>query len=319
MKKTLLFTMLAAFAGMFIFAKCNHAENSGDQLKQLKIIEFRRALDKPINYYGKVTDQQNNPISNAIVVVHISRASGKRYADIPTDVDGRFEISGIDGSDLLITEIKAQGYEYLVSNRANGHSGYENDGSKVIDKNNPVVFTLRKKEPPTVVIPGDLSVVYAKDVKFYEVDLKQMARAKPSGLRRYHGDNAHADIKTRVEYSSVDGSYTFILETPDVDSGIVALDQMLYALPETGYKTPFKIKVQNNQSATTYLYVKSRMGQLYSRLDVKFAIEKEKVYFAAKVLTNPLGERNVDSDSDKYKEYLDKQDAEAKRMGPRTQ
>jgi len=317
MKKTSLFTMLAALAGMFVFAKCNHADNSGDQMKLLKMIEFRRSLDIPINYYGRVVDQQGNPIPNVIVVVQVGRASGIKILDVPTDTDGRFEISGIDGSDLLITEIKAQGYEYLVSNRANGHSGYENDGSKVIDKNIPVVFTLRKKEPTTVVIPGDISVVYAKGVKFYEVDLIEMVDEKAYGLRRYHGDNAHADIKTRVEYSTVDDSYTFILEAPDSDSGIIALDQMLYALPPKGYISPFKIKVPNGQSVSTYLYVKSRNGLLYSRLDVKFAIGKEKVYFTAKAWTNPLGERNVDFDGEKYKEYIRKTDAEAKRMGPK--
>jgi hypothetical protein len=321
-KKIAIFTVICGLVSLFVITRCNFA---GDvsldpryAARQLLMGQYLIAADKPVIFYGKISDKDNTPIEGATIFASVRRSTGHKYIARVSDINGRFEISGESGNLLYIDKIEKTGYEFNLQQKG-VKQGFLTDGSFVADTGKPIVYIGRKKEPPTVVIPGKISVMYAKDVKFYEVDLKQMVDDKPFGLERYHGDNAHADIKTRVEYSSVDDSYTFILETPDADSGIIAFDQMLYALPEAGYKTPFKINVPNNQAVSTVLYVKSRGGQLFSRLETKFAIEKEKVYFAAKVLTNPLGERNVDSDSGKYKEYLDKQDAEAKRMGPRAQ
>jgi hypothetical protein len=315
MHRKLILPAIIFFAGFIIFAKCNFA----DDLRQQRINSVLTGLDKPINYFGKVIDDNNNAVVNAQVNVQISQATGVKELAVFTDSQGVFEITGINGASLLVDKIDRAGYQYLKSNRAGGHDGFENDGSMVINRDNPVIFTMRKKEPPTVVLPGDFALVYEKNVKEYELDLLLTEYDKPLDLQRYHGDNAHGDINTKLEYSAADDSYTFILETPDSDSGIIALDQLLYALPDSGYLTPFKVKVPNNKSVSTYLYVKSRGGQIYARLDAKFAVEKEKIYFAAKVWTNPIGERNVDYDSEKYKEYLRKTDAEAKRMGPKPQ
>lgn len=319
MKKSMIVVIVAVAIAVVMFAKCNHAENMGEQSRLQKMIAIQKMLDKPITYFGKVVDLHNAPVPNASVNIQIGQASGVNTKIYLTDSNGVFEVSGISGSDFLITDIIAAGYEFLASNRENDHTGYENDGSRVIERNNPVVFIMRKKEPPTVVIPGDVSVVFVKDVKYYEVDLLKMVDEKPYGLNRYHGANAHIDIKTTVEYSSANDSYTFILEMPDADSGVIALDQMLYVSPETGYKPSYSITVPKGQKTTTYLYVKGRGGRIYTRLDTKFSAETEKIYWAASVATNPLGERNLDRDSEKYREYLRKIDAEAKRMGPKPQ
>lgn len=316
MAKKYLLVIITVVSGIFMLAKCNHADNTGSQLKLLKMIEFRRSLDKPINYYGKVIDLQGRPIKNVNVEVHISRASGKKIIKYSTDADGRFIISGIDGSDLAVENLLAQGYAYLAENRNNGHDLYENDGSKVITENNPVIFTMRKKEQPTVVVEGHISAVFAKDVKYYDVDLVEMIDEGPYNLKRYHGPYAHVDIRTRIEYSADTDSYTFILETPDSNSGIIELNQALYVPPDRGYKTPYKIVVPKGQQKETFLYVKSRGGQVYSKLDIKFvpAVKDDKIYWAAEAHTNPIGERNLDFDEAKYIEYNKQKLANRKKM-----
>lgn len=316
MNKKAILIIIAVLCSVVIFAKCNHADNSGDQLKLQKLLSIHKLLDKPINYWGKVVDQQNIPISNANVKIQIGQATGVNTKIFTTDNSGVFEVSAISGSDFLITEINASGYELLDSNH--DKVGYENDGSTAIDRNNPVIFTMRKKEPPTVVVEGDISVVFAKDVKYYDVDLIEKIDEEPYDLQRYHGSYAHADIRTRVEYSADTDAYTFILETPDSGSGIIELNQSLYVPPDTGYKTPYKIVVPKGQQKKTFLYVKSRGGQVYSKLDIKFApaVKDDKIYWAAKAHTNPIGERNLDFDEAKYFEYNKQKLANRKKMGP---
>lgn len=318
MKKSFYLVLMAIVSGVLLFAKCNHADSISGQLKLLKMMDFRKSLDKPINYYGKVVDLQGNPIPNVSVEVHIGQASGNKINYYSTGLDGRFTITGIDGSELAVEKFIAQGYESQAENRVGGHDLYENDGSKVISETRPVVFTMRKKEPPTVVIQDNVSVVFAKDVKYYDVDLVEMIDEGPYNLQRFHGSYAHADLRTRIEYSANTDSYTFILETLDGDSGIVEMNQFLYVPPETGYKTPFKITIPKGQQKDTFLYVKSRGGQVYSGLNIRFspAVKDDKIFWVAKASTNPIGERNLDFDEAKYVEYLNQKLANRKKMGP---
>ncbi|WP_041245488.1 hypothetical protein [Geotalea uraniireducens] len=319
MKNKILIVTIVFVAGLAVFTKCNFADDLSKIDKQTTISNVLKSLDKPILYYGKVLDNNNLPVISAQVSIQIIQAVGVKEIVLSTDNQGIFEVSAINGSGLLVNKITASGYDYLRINRAKGHDEYENDGSTVIDRNNPVVFTMRKKEPPTVVIPGDISVVFKKDVKYYEVDLVDMVDGAPYYLKRYHSDNAHADLKARVEYISAEDAYNFILETPDADSGIIALDQMLYVPPETGYKNIYKVKVTNGQMFKTYLYIKSRGGGIYSNLDIKFVNQNGEVFFKAEVWTNPLGERNLDFDGDKYRAYLANKNASAERMGTKPQ
>ena len=97
MKTSLYLALLAIISGVLLFTKCNHADSIGGQMKLLRMMDFRRTLDKPINYYGKVVDLQGNPIANVSVEVHISQTSGKKTNNYSTGTDGRFNVTGIDG------------------------------------------------------------------------------------------------------------------------------------------------------------------------------------------------------------------------------
>lgn len=310
MKINKIIIVVVLVASLAVLARCYFA----DAFKQTNMLSVLNLLDKPITYYGKVLDNNNQPVINAAVYIQISRAVGIKDIVLSTDNKGAFAITGDIGNGLYVAKIAATGYEYLRINRAKSHDSYENDGSRVVDRNNPVVFNMRKKEPSTVVIPGDISVTFKKGVEYYEVDLVDMVDGRPGYLQESHSDNAHIDLKARVAWIPAENAYNFILETPDADSGIIALNQLLYVPPETGYKPIYKVKVPNEEIFKTHLYIKSRSGRIYSNLDIKFVNQKGELWFTAKAWTNPLGERNLDFDGDKYSAYLRNKNAIAETM-----
>lgn len=273
---------------------------------------------RPLKFYGQVIDDSDTPVSDALVKFQIGQIMGIKKIRVFTNNQGLLDVSDEVGRGLFLKTIEKSGYEYNHAFSGTRYS-YENDGTFIPDKNNPVVFKVRKKLPPTVVVPGEISVVFKtkKKVKYYEVDLIEMADGGPYELKEYHGNHAHADLKARLEHEEGGIFYSFILQTPDADSGMIALDQPLYAPPADGYQKEYRVILSDGQKKETWLYVKSRSGQQYSRLKIKFAVEEGEAYFAADVLTNPLGERNFESDSEKLREWIRQKAANRKYMAPR--
>lgn len=297
------------------FIAANNATAQGFT-KEEQMMKLLLADDKPITVYGKVIDNSGVPVGGVTVRANVGHAYGTKYIVATTSPDGTFVFTGEIGNLLFIDDFLKSGYVFEFEND-NSKRSFSSDEGFVPDQNKPVIYTMRKKLPPTVVVPGEISVVFAKKVKYYEVDLIEMARGKPYALKEYHGDDAHADLKARLEYVTASDAYTFILQTPDVDSGIIDLNQPFYAPPASGYQKEYRVTVPAGQKKETWLYIKSRSGQLYSRLDIKFAVEKGEAYFAANVLTNPLGERNFDTDSEKLREWIRQKAANRKYMAPR--
>lgn len=300
----------------------SYAEIGGytEQIRLQKMREFMQSMDRPLLFYGRVVDDSDTPVPDAMVKFQIGQSVGIKKVRVSTNNQGLFEISGEVGNGLSLKTIEKVGYEYSHAFSGTRYS-YDNDGTFVPDRNNPVVFKVRKKLPPTVVVPGEISVVFTnkKKVKYYEVDLIEMADGGPYELKEYHGNHAHADLKARLEHDEGGIFYTFIVQTPDADSGMIALDQPLYAPPADGYQKEYRVILSDGKKKETWLYVKSRNGQLYSRLKIKFAVEEGEAFFAAEVLSNPLGERNFDYDADKYGEWREQKIKNRKYMAPRTQ
>lgn len=87
-----------------------------------------REHNGPIEFYGKVVDQQNKPIVGARVLMTrqytdfqyvLTGDDSDLLVDIPlertTGADGSFSVSGLQGSALLVDEISATGYHPYTS------------------------------------------------------------------------------------------------------------------------------------------------------------------------------------------------------------
>lgn len=182
-----------------------------EQIRIQRIKEFMQSMDKPVFFYGKVIDDNGSPVSDVLITVGVHQSAGIKKIRVSTNSAGLFEIDNEIGYKIFIKNLEKAGYEYDIK-VSDTENSYEYDGTFVPDRNNPVVFKVRKKLPPTVVVPGKISVVFTpkKKIKYYEVDLVEMIDDKPYDLQRYHGNHAHADLKARLEHEEGAVFYTFM-------------------------------------------------------------------------------------------------------------
>lgn len=309
MNKLIPLVVLLTVGVLIVTSKCNHAQNLTEADKTNMADILLLSMDKPILFYGKVIDHLNTPVEGIDVMIHVRSSSGIAEFGVKTNSDGRFEVSNIKGNMIMIADITNRGYEYDKSVDT-VKTSFENDGSFVANKDKPVTYTVRKKEPPTLVLQGGFPIVFAKSIPYFEIDLVKLDGRKKGYLEHYESKNLHIDLTAKAVYSEADSSYTITVEEQDANSGIVSLDEMLYVPPASGYQKTFQIKVPVPSEQSKYLYVKGRGGQIYSRLDTEFVAKNNEVYMVVKGWTNPNGERNVDYDAELYGQYLVKKNAE---------
>ena len=113
----------------------------------------------PIEFYGKVVDQNEQPIPDAEVRMNWTDMSPKGTSDAirTTDGDGRFSITGVQGKNFGVRSIKKDGY--IEAFRSNPHSfeyaGFWEPSYHEPDPTNPVIFHMRKKGEAAALVSSE--------------------------------------------------------------------------------------------------------------------------------------------------------------------
>lgn len=103
----------------------------------------------PIEFYGKIVDQHNKPVEGVKVVFQWTDTSptGTSERTVYSNSDGSFELVGVQGKRLGLTQIYKDGY-YLVTNdmrHSFEYAAFFEENYHQPDAKTPVVFRLRKK------------------------------------------------------------------------------------------------------------------------------------------------------------------------------
>ncbi len=99
---------------------------------------------RPIDFYGKVVDENTNPVAGANVTFKWTETpseDGNRTANAQSDAEGLFSLNGQHGPSLEVF-VSKEGY-YASQRGQKGVSYLHGDFSP--DPQNPVIFNLRKK------------------------------------------------------------------------------------------------------------------------------------------------------------------------------
>jgi preprotein translocase subunit SecG len=133
-----------------------------------------RTWHAPIEFYGKVIDENSNAVSGAQVKFHWVETpdeSGNKDATTESDAEGLFSLHGARGPDLAVS-VGKEGY---YSSREKDHPAFKYGsfalGDFSPDPQNPVVFHLRKKGTPEPLLRLDRSYRIARDGTPVSVDL----------------------------------------------------------------------------------------------------------------------------------------------------
>ena len=248
----------------------------------------------PIQFYGKVIDENSGPLPGANVRFQWTDLShkGTAVAETASDSSGRFSLSGIQGKRLSVRVTK-EGY-YDSQNESYKSFEFSNPGEDIYyepDSANPVLFQLRHrgigaqliKRSVKVVLPGDgtdarIDLTGGKIAESGDLEVQAWKPWPPKKLL------PHYDWKVVLRIN--DGGF---VETPE---------EFAFEAPEIGYNESCQI----NMSATAgdawrvsvekTLYFAFGKPRKYGRLHFRTSANSH--YIFIDYVLNPSGSRNLE-------------------------
>jgi len=255
---------------------------------------------QPIDAYGKVVDQNGQPIAGVkaqgVILLNDGFEDSKdEIHNTVTDVQGLFTFSNLHGVSFGIGLDKA-GYEFNPKLYLDWWAKYKPD------PNYPMVFVMWKLQGAEPTISDDKFWGIIPDGRIYTIDfIKSKKIENPVA----EGD-LHVSI-TRPASTVRGQKYDWSFTMEAVDGGIVeSHDAYPYQAPEQGYLD----KIEITLSATDpkwqpevqgrVFYLKSRAGHVYGHCQIDvISVYQNAAVFAIKSLVNPAASRNLEEDEQK--------------------
>lgn len=317
--KSFIFSLVFCFVGLtltFGQQSTNEQDRLASEYKFEKMRQLAASQDVPIAFYGILWDQNGNAVPGATVEVQIKHYDPVKLTDVKTvqvvsTNDGHFAVLGEKGSTLSVRQISKYGYEYLRDGTQQTSFNFWDwmpEKAFHSDPNQPVVFRVRKKEPPTLVIPGDFhpQLKYSGDVRAVDLVQREVWKLGVDATREY--PELTQDLLVTVQQDESKSECTVTLSTTNAMDGVLMSDDLLYVAPVSGYqsKVEFSLPMGARNEAKRF-YLKGRGGNLYARIDVNLIAYPERLFFTMRTWANPRGERNLDYDETLYRQYREQQ------------
>lgn len=298
-----------------------------------KMIEKAKQSDlssrAPIDFYGKILDQNGDPIEGVKVTLKIRDNAWQWETDgqqdtiieLMTDLSGLFSAGGKQGHFLFIEDLEKKGYEY---DRAKNPSSFdyqiiENTIEPPFpgDPDNPIVFVLRKRGIVDYLLTETFRLRFFKSQnKLYQPQLLGKwvdAYGKETNLDYRRSESSRClniSCSWTEDYSEFELHFKCAIE----DSGVYLSDQLLYEAPAEGYqqeviyKNNMFSRIENSGTPGLYnvplfLYVKGPEKSYYSRIELSISTRPMQdsnpdplVLVRGHIYTNPAGRRYLDYD-----------------------
>jgi hypothetical protein len=261
----------------------------------------------PINFWGKVVDQFDQPVPGVRVVlavrdwrglVDMGDASFRRH-QIQTDGLGNFNLLGEMGDSLSISALEKEGYALMPGTRLSfGYNGPSPTYQPVAGA--PFIFRVWKKGQPEPLIFKRAYSRLPSDGTPLTVDL---VTGLSSTNTSFAGDITIRMIRTPQNIEKV-RRYDWDVSIQANSGGIqLATDAAMYLAPESGYQSSVELKVQADQekwvnSTNLTVFLNHRQGRLYTRAVLKLSAHSLTGHspFGFEAFINPAGSRNLEDD-----------------------
>jgi len=237
----------------------------------------------PINFWGKVIDESNNPVANASVhfVWNDLSENGTSEADTMSDGNGGFSLVSRRGKGLSVSVAKDSYYGTSSSRQSFEYA--QPDMRFVPDPGNPVVFYLRKKHEGASLVSKSTEITIGIG-KTVSVPLDEQTTLQIDLLT-----NTPMWQKQWAAHVSI------------VSGGIQpALEEFPFEAPLEGYQPELDLDygtpkpptwIGNNLYQGGQFYIKTATG--YGRIELQMISGKS--FMRVITFLNPTGSRNLES------------------------
>jgi hypothetical protein len=252
------------------------------------------ALQTPIAFYGRVVDQNGEPVPNAAVeysTIDRFDADGSKYKG-ESDASGNFAISGIQGA-VLTVGVGKSGY-YSIHGRSDGAFAYgvgtDSTRRSPPTKENPSIFVLHKMGPTEPLISlSSRQINVPPNGNPLTLDLAT-GRLQSGNLQieSWIGDTSTRRFNWRYRLSVSNG-------------GIAQRNgQFDFEAPSDGYRDSIEVNMLVNSETWSSSISKDYFARLpdgrYARFSVTFYPGKRNFVVLESYLNPTPGDRNLEFD-----------------------
>ena len=277
----------------------------------------------PIEFFGKVIDEQNQPVADANVDIEWVGTSEKYGNDgvarkkLTSDANGVFIVNGIEGKRLLVRVSK----DGFFSRKSWNNDSFEYGGfwlEEFIepDRNNPVVFHLVKRP----VAEPTLRVRQRSLPKPPEWRTRIDLLAKPAEV------SAGGDLVLEISRPSNPGyqdlfDYELKIKGQSGAEIILTEEEFMFQAPAKGYEKTITKKhegVHGNASQTIKFYVHNETRKLYAAVTLEITPwypigitkEEDTACYIVTATVNPNHSPNVEYDPEKNIREMEERNAQ---------
>jgi hypothetical protein len=278
--------------------------------------QWREAMEKadpgytyktPIVFYGKVVNQNNQPIQGAIADMHWTGTRGEALdkATVISGAEGRFALEGVSGKLLVIWIHKENCIGGTNSQGDYNYADFYEPNYHVPDSNQPVIFSLWTLGDPEPMYKFNYYCDLTADGKPSWFDLKT-GRSAPTG------NIGFSVIRHSIE-KGLESGYSIVVQA-GLGGGIALSngEEFLFQAPLNGYQPMIQIEQPEKRSNSDMEYKLTRIVRCYLKTaDGKYAaIDTEIILHAGPeaqlmslIYYNPSGSRNLEYD---YRKQIDR-------------
>jgi hypothetical protein len=237
------------------------------------IRQYMLAQNVPVEFYGKVVDQDANPISGAHIqgeALHIRvifpAPGGAQDEIIPinqeSDSNGRFEVQGMTGRGLVIESVQKDGYEPEPWQHSSGALGGSFD--------NPIIFKMWSTNIHEQLITGEKKFQIVPDGRTYFINLTEgtIAESGAGDLKVWVKRPDGVKDGDRFDWSSeVDAVSGGLLQETDGNSP-------MFSAPTDGYLPSFLFGQKagsgwGDSTGSKRFYIMLLNGKMYGRISIE--------------------------------------------------
>jgi hypothetical protein len=253
---------------------------------------YKRSFDQPQSFYGKVIDQNGQPVAGVEAIGTIEVLSSlnegleKQTYKTQSDSAGMFEFTAEKGAPFNVT-VKKDGY--LMGERGEGYQGPPGENTTPYDRAILTMWKLRGAEP-LVGYNIDSKIPYDGTPTTFDITSQKIS---PDGDLRVTLN------RTPLEVLRSGQGFDWTVKIEMLHGGLLAEnDPYPYWAPENGYVPTFESNMSSNSVSwyshlTQNFYIKNASGQ-YGRLqaDVYTALTPARIQFSFTI--NPSGSQNLE-------------------------